>query len=71
MAISISADRLVAPPQAASFLGIKRQTLGAWRIRGRGPEFVKVGSRVFYRLSALDKYVEGQTRSSTGDAKAS
>ncbi|MEY8655214.1 helix-turn-helix transcriptional regulator [Brachybacterium paraconglomeratum] len=52
-------ERLLTPPEAAELLGIAPQTLANWRSMGKGPRFVRVGSRsVRYRLSDLLAYVE-------------
>ncbi len=37
-----------------------RGTLEVWRSLGRGPCFIRVGRRVFYEPSALDKFIKGQ-----------
>ena len=44
---------------AAAWLGLKNaKTLAAWRLRRQGPPYVKLGSRVKYRVSDLAKYIE-------------
>lgn len=50
---------------AAAYLGIKKNTLEIWRVQGRGPQFVKIGRRVFYRLQDLDRFIEDAIRQST------
>lgn len=35
--------------------GIKQQTLANWRYLGKGPRFVKVGGKVFYPASVIDR----------------
>jgi hypothetical protein len=37
-----------------------RGTLEVWRCYGRGPEFKRVGRRVFYERQALDRFAQGQ-----------
>lgn len=44
--------------------------LRAARCRGNGPAFVKVGSRVFYRLSDVLAFVDERVVSSTSEVKA-
>ena len=39
---------------------------GRWA--GTGPEYVKVGRSVFYKGSALNKWLESQARTNTGEA---
>jgi hypothetical protein len=51
--------------EAARFLRLQRQTLEAWRLRGTGPTFVKLGRRVVYRREALERFVASRERTST------
>ena len=45
--------------QAAERLQLKPQTLNKWRARRRGPAYLKIGGRVRYRASDLEKFLEG------------
>ena len=54
--------------QAAEYLGLKRPTLEAWRCRGNGPQFVKLGRLVKYRRADLDAFIEARLRSNTSEA---
>jgi predicted site-specific integrase-resolvase len=45
------------PPAAASELGVTCATLKAWRHRGRGPAFVRVGRAVRYRPEDLAAFL--------------
>lgn len=49
--------------EAAQYLGMTQSTLADWHRRGIGPESVKVGGRRFYRLSALQAFINGRARS--------
>ena len=54
-------DDIVKPAEAAKRLGISPNTLAAWRSNKRiAPPlpYVKVGSRVFYRLSDLSWWLQ-------------
>ncbi|MGJ0485140.1 MAG: helix-turn-helix transcriptional regulator [Methylomicrobium sp.] len=42
--------------EAADCLGLSKKTMQAWRIRGCGPRFVKMGRAVRYPASALVEY---------------
>jgi predicted site-specific integrase-resolvase len=53
--------------EAARFLRLQKQTLEAWRLRGTGPAFVKLGRRVVYRREALERFMAEQERRSTSD----
>jgi hypothetical protein len=50
-------EPLVPEKEAAAVLHVKPQTLGAWRYRGQGPVYVKIGKLVFYRPSDIRAYV--------------
>jgi hypothetical protein len=52
---------------AAPLLGVKPGTLEVWRCQGKGPRFVKSGSRVVYRLRDINEYLDSRTRRSTAD----
>lgn len=54
--------------QAADYLGLKRTTLEAWRCRGGGPRFIKLGRLVKYRRADLDSFIESRVRSNTSEA---
>jgi predicted DNA-binding transcriptional regulator AlpA len=45
------------------------RTLERWRATGTGPAFVKIGRRVGYRQSAIDAYLQKQTRQHTAETK--
>ena len=58
-------DPLYTPGEAADRLRSNPRTLERWRTTGDGPSFVKVGRRVCYPKSALDEFVQRQTRQTT------
>lgn len=60
-----SRDPLLDEQAAAELLGVAAATLRKWRVYGDGPEFCKIGRRVRYRLSALDRFIDAGRRSST------
>jgi len=51
--------------EAAAELGLSVHTLNGWRVRGCGPEFVKLGSAVRYTTEAIEKFKEAGKRQST------
>ena len=54
----MSNDPLHPPDRAAEYLGgFKTGTLAWWRVVGRGPAYVKIEGRIFYRQSALDAFI--------------
>jgi len=46
----------------AQKLGVKPDTLPAWRHRRQGPPYVKIGSLVRYRDDQLHAWIEARTR---------
>lgn len=51
--------------EAARYLSLTKPTLEAWRCRGGGPSYCKMGKAVRYRKSDLDEFVNSQMRKST------
>jgi excisionase family DNA binding protein len=51
--------------EAAEVLNVAVSTLEAWRVRGGGPEYVKLGKAVRYSDDALEKFIQSRTRTST------
>ena len=52
--------RLLRPDEVAAFLGIPLATIYRWRSRGDGPEGIRVGRHVRYRLEDVERWVDGQ-----------
>lgn len=44
----MSADRMIDQRAAAALLGLRPRTLEAWRLRGTGPTYRRIGRRVRY-----------------------
>lgn len=61
-------DESLLNQDAARYIGVRPATLNNWRSQGRGPAFVKLGARVVYRRSELDRFLAANTRQSTGRA---
>ena len=59
------ASALLNEREAADFLSLSYRTLQAWRVRGGGPQFIKLGSNVRYRPADLDAWLAARTRSNT------
>ena len=53
-------EQLVSESEAAAALHVKKQTLTAWRNRGQGPAFVRVGKLIFYKPSHLREYIDSR-----------
>ena len=54
---TLAPDRLDTKRPAAH-LGLASITLEKMRQAGRGPRYLRIGRRVFYRCSDLDAYIE-------------
>ncbi len=52
---------LLTEHQAAEILTVKTKTLQAWRVRGGGPKFIKVGACVRYTPDALKEFLATHT----------
>ena len=53
---------LLTPAEVAAMLGIKEQTLTAWRCRGSQElEYIRVGRCIRYRAEAVEDYLRRQT----------
>ncbi len=55
--------------QAAQLLGVSPKTMEAWRVRGFGPKFIKVGRLCRYLESSLLDFVHDQERRSTSETE--
>ena len=60
-------DPLYRAEEAADLLKSNARTLERWRSTGTGPPFVKVGRRVAYRRSDLERWLTQQTRRHTSE----
>lgn len=49
---------LVSGEAAAAYLRCHTRTLAEWRAVGRGPRYVRVGRRAFYRQVDLDNWLD-------------
>ena len=64
-------NQLMDEKQAAALLNVSIKSLQAWRSRGGGPKFLKIGRLlVRYRLEDLQAFVVSALRSSTSDQGA-
>jgi predicted DNA-binding transcriptional regulator AlpA len=63
-------DAALNEAQVAEFLGVSVRTLQAWRVRGGGPRYVKIGRSVRYQRRQLVAFQQSHTVSSTTEADA-
>lgn len=61
--------RVLRTADAAAYLGFARATLAKLRCVGGGPEYVKLGRLVVYRVEQLDSWIDAHgTRRNTSEA---
>jgi predicted DNA-binding transcriptional regulator AlpA len=61
-------DQLLSEAEAATFLSYSRRALQNWRIRGGGPQFVRVSCRsIRYRRRDLIAWSEARLAHSTSE----
>ena len=53
-------DQLLTQEAAAAYIGVKPPTLASWRHFGRGPSYVKVGRRAFYKVTDIERWLNEQ-----------
>lgn len=59
--------RLLNTKQLAELFGVSVVTLEQWRLKGKGPKFIKVGRCVRYRMADVLGFQEDAVRRSTSD----
>jgi predicted DNA-binding transcriptional regulator AlpA len=58
--------QLLSPSEAAKVLSLSKRGLENLRAQGSGPAYVRISSRcVRYSIEALNRYIEGRTKSCT------
>jgi len=68
--ISVQIDEwLTATGVSKRYPGFSERKLARGRTDGTGPEFVKVGRKVLYRQSAIEKWLASRAFTSTAEAK--
>lgn len=58
-------DILIPSRQLPAYVGLSIQTLARWRHEGKGPEYVKIGRMVAYRVKAVRSWLGSGERKST------
>lgn len=56
----ITMKGLLDTDEAAHYLRHRTQTLAAWRMRGKGPRYSKIGKRVWYSKEDIDLWITEQ-----------
>lgn len=64
-------DKLMTQAEVKAITGLSDSTLEQWRLKGKGPRFIKLGRLVRYRTSDVQNYIAGlQGFASTTEADA-
>ena len=63
-------DEYMTPAQLAALTGMRLQTLAAWRCRGGGPPFTRLGSAIRYSRTAVNDWLASRTGNSTAQLDA-
>lgn len=50
---------LMTPEELATMLGVNVEALETWRGKGTGPDYVKLGRGVFYRVADVESWIDG------------
>ncbi len=64
------ADPLLTVEEVSEKLRVPEGTLYYWRSEGTGPESFKVGRRVVYYTSAVDRYVAQQATETSSELRS-
>jgi predicted DNA-binding transcriptional regulator AlpA len=62
-------EALIDTKEAARRLGLMDTTLEMWRVRGCGPQYLKIGRLVKYRASDVEGWLESRERQSTSEGQ--
>ncbi len=54
-------DELLPLVELAEVLGVSPATIYGWRTRGEGPRAIKVGGRLRFRRSEVDRWLEANS----------
>lgn len=65
----IEDEPLLNEKQVAAITGLSPRTLQTWRLRGGGPEFLKLGTGVRYRRDEVVAWMKRSAKSSTSDVQ--
>lgn len=58
-------ETLIPSRRLPLYIGISAQTLARWRHEGKGPEYVKIGRLVAYKVRELRRWLADQGKRST------
>jgi predicted DNA-binding transcriptional regulator AlpA len=60
-------QKCLLPKQVSQKIKVSESTLAKWRLNGNGPKFVKIGGKVVYRESDVERFLEAHLCQSTSE----
>ncbi len=63
-------ENLLSPEEAAPRVGVAEKTLANWRVLGRGPKFIRAGSRIAYDPADIEAWKADNRFGSTSEQAA-
>ena len=55
--------------ETAARIGVTSANLAKFRMNGVGPEYLKIGRRVFYEPDVVDRWIDAQRRTQTDQSR--
>lgn len=69
--VVIDPSVLITELEAAKLLSVSARSLQNWRVRGGGPQFIKMGGRIVrYRHRDISDWIDSQARNNTSQGRA-
>jgi len=65
--MELDRDALLDESTVSPILGVQVKTLQAWRCRGGGPPFIRVGRLVRYRPADIENWIESRRVTDTSN----
>ena len=62
-----NSNRRYSVPELCEELGLSHFSLQRWRSQGSGPEYEKIGNKIFYRVDVVEEWRQSTGRTSTSD----
>lgn len=62
-------NHLIPNAEAAKILGVIVQTLANWRLQQRGPAYIRLGRKIYYRVEDLQDYILSKRVDPNADLK--
>ncbi|MGB4864722.1 MAG: helix-turn-helix domain-containing protein [Hyphomicrobium sp.] len=69
MSIKFEPENWYSADEVCEITGWKKPSLVLWRSKGTGPEYTKLGKKIFYRGSDLQSFFDKGLRRSTAESR--